>query len=327
MRDLRKALYEGLLGFAIGDALGVPVEFIERDKLDRWPVTGFRGYGTHNQPAYTWSDDTAVTLATLAAIGKTLEDCSDTEYLINNPQILAKAIMEELVLWLKEGKYACHGKVFDIGVTTQKAIENYIKYKDTQKCGSTLEQDNGNGALMRMFPIAIFLAFCRGPYFVLTGASTREFRFICYICGITHKHERSILACVIYIQLILWILRGASLRTAMRMAYFSGCHVYAENAKKLHMAGNETNAYDYVRFMDIIYGRYGRDRIKSTGYVVDTLEAVFWCLANTSSYKECVLAAVNLGGDTDTIAAIAGSAAGIYYGRSQDVNSTRSCFV
>ncbi|HPU62554.1 MAG TPA: ADP-ribosylglycohydrolase family protein [Mobilitalea sp.] len=314
MRNLLKALKDGLLGYIIGDILGVPAEFLTREELDLNPVTGFRAYGTHNQPAFTWSDDTSVTLATFAAISKTLENYRDTDILIKNPKILAKAIMEEMVLWFKEGKYSCHGTAFDIGFTTKSAIECYIKEKNTDTCGLGHEEDNGNGALMRMFPIALFLAFCNKPNYVLTGASAREFYFISYICGITHKHERSILACVIYIQLILWLLRGASLKTAMKMAYFGGCHVYNENAKKYHMAGNETRAYDYRIFMDIIYERYSRDKIRSTGYVVDTLEAVFWCLAITSSYKDCVLEAVNLGGDTDTIAAIAGSAAGIYYG-------------
>ena len=120
---------------------------------------------------------------------------------------------------------------------------------------------------------------------------------------------------MIYVELILWILRGASIKTALKQAYFRGCHAYAENTEKFQMTGNETRTYDYTIFMDIINGRYSRDRIRSTGYVVDTLQAVFWCLANTSSFRESVLMAVNLGGDTDTIAAIVGSAAGIYYGR------------
>ena len=56
------------------------------------------------------------------------------------------------------------------------------------------------------------------------------------------------------------------------------------------------------------------DEIKSSGYVVDTLEASIWCLLNSSNYAECVLKAVNLGHDTDTVGAIAGSLAGAMYG-------------
>ena len=55
-------------------------------------------------------------------------------------------------------------------------------------------------------------------------------------------------------------------------------------------------------------------QIRSSGFVLDTERAALWCLANTSSFAECVLAAVNLGGDTDTTAAVAGGLAGIAYG-------------
>lgn len=54
--------------------------------------------------------------------------------------------------------------------------------------------------------------------------------------------------------------------------------------------------------------------VKSDGYCEHTLEAALWCFLNTFSYADCVLAAVNLGGDTDTTAAVAGAIAGVYYG-------------
>lgn len=58
--------------------------------------------------------------------------------------------------------------------------------------------------------------------------------------------------------------------------------------------------------------------IRSTGFVVHTLEAAVWCLLTKNSFKECVLKAVNLGGDTDTVAAVAGSLAGYVYGRNEE---------
>ena len=58
----------------------------------------------------------------------------------------------------------------------------------------------------------------------------------------------------------------------------------------------------------------GEENIKSSGYVVDTLEAAIWCFLNTDNYKDCVLKAVNLGEDTDTVGAVAGGLAGLYYG-------------
>jgi ADP-ribosylglycohydrolase len=70
----------------------------------------------------------------------------------------------------------------------------------------------------------------------------------------------------------------------------------------------------YTRLFDSDFANLPEDEIKSTGYVVDTLEAAVWCLLTTDSYRECVLKAVNLGGDTDTIAAVAGGLAGALYG-------------
>lgn len=70
----------------------------------------------------------------------------------------------------------------------------------------------------------------------------------------------------------------------------------------------------------VLWRRYGNiasrpvDAIKSGGYCEHTLEAALWCFLNTSSYADCVLAAVNLGYDADTTAAVAGAIAGVYYG-------------
>ena len=57
-----------------------------------------------------------------------------------------------------------------------------------------------------------------------------------------------------------------------------------------------------------------RTEIRSGGFVLDTLKAAYWCLATTTTYKDCILKAVNLGDDTDTTAAVAGALAGIVYG-------------
>ena len=70
MELLRKQIRDGILGLAVGDALGVPVEFRIRERLKQNPVTGMRAYGTHNQPAGSWSDDTTMALCTLESLAK-----------------------------------------------------------------------------------------------------------------------------------------------------------------------------------------------------------------------------------------------------------------
>jgi ADP-ribosylglycohydrolase len=65
---MRDRTVGGVLGLVIGDALGVPVEFRSRQELQSDPVTGMRGFGTHNQPPGTWSDDSSMALATLESL-------------------------------------------------------------------------------------------------------------------------------------------------------------------------------------------------------------------------------------------------------------------
>lgn len=70
----------------------------------------------------------------------------------------------------------------------------------------------------------------------------------------------------------------------------------------------------YMRLQEEGFADTAQEEIQSTGYIVHTLEAAIWCLLTTESYEECVLKAVNLGEDTDTVAAVAGGLAGLYYG-------------
>ena len=71
----------------------------------------------------------------------------------------------------------------------------------------------------------------------------------------------------------------------------------------------------FARLWDVeAFKNLEEDEIKSSGYVVHTLEAAMWCFLNTENYKDCVLKAVNLGHDTDTTAAVAGGLAGLWYG-------------
>ena len=124
------------------------------------------------------------------------------------------------------------------------------------------------------------------------------------------------MACGIY-SFVLWEL----LKSPSKASIVKGLY----NAKRFYSGWDEMKSYYRMLFRKIgltelhfedpdTFEPAKRDEIKSTGYVVDTLEAAIWCLMNTSSYKECVLTAVNLGEDTDTVAAIAGGLAGALYG-------------
>ena len=136
-RIILKKVYDGIIGLAIGDALGVPVEFKSRQEIAENPVVSMREYGTHNQPIGTWSDDTSLTLALIDSI-------------IEKNKIDYVDIMDRFSNWLMYNDYTARGEVFDVGNATSRAIMNYGRGIDPLECGGISEYENGNGSLMRI---------------------------------------------------------------------------------------------------------------------------------------------------------------------------------
>lgn len=269
-----------ILGHAVGDALGVPVEFLSRPELDRNPVTRMRGYGTYNLPTGCWSDDTSMTLAALDSLASGRVDYDE--------------IMVYFGRWYHEGAYTPTGVMFDVGGTCRQAILNYTRYhKKPLECGLTDAHSNGNGSLMRILPFVLYSEFmpCQREQLIREGSM------------LTHAHLRSQIGCLIYSVILTHLLRCPSKASA--------AHGLAHAQLLLK---DEPEAVFYHRMFAPDYLYLEREQIKSSGYVVDTLEAAVWCVMTTDSYAECVLKAVNLGEDTDTVAAVAGGMAGLLYG-------------
>lgn len=108
----------GLYGFFIGDALGVPVEFISRKSLNTKKITDMEEYGTHNQPKGTWSDDSSMLLATI-------------DGLINSKQTIDyQLIMNNFLAWKQKGEYTPFNHVFDICISTSTALATYQQNKN-----------------------------------------------------------------------------------------------------------------------------------------------------------------------------------------------------
>lgn len=284
-----KKVYDGIIGLAIGDALGVPVEFKSRQEIAKNPVVSMREYGTHNQPIGTWSDDTSLTLALIDSI----VEKSEINYL---------DIMNRYSNWLLYNDYTAAGEVFDVGNSTNRAIMNYRHGINPLECGGVAEYENGNGSLMRILPLVY--------YFGKQSDNTmaRQMEIVHNVSSLTHRHPISLIGCGIYINIGLKLLTSkTSLHTCIEKGLKEAFEYY--NDKKFVDIDN------YVRLRNLSdFSKLSEAEIKSSGYVVDTLEAAIWCLLRTNSYKECVLKAVNLGNDTDTVGAVAGGLAGIYYG-------------
>jgi len=271
--DIKDAIY----GLAVGDALGVPYEFKELEEMILHPCTDMIGYGSYaNIPEGTWSDDTALTLALMGSINEiSTFDSSNT--------------MNHFRQWLFHDKYTAtkHG-VFDCGMSTRGSITNGY--------GNSGEYSNGNGSLMRIIPMA---------YYLLREENAQiRWDIVAKCSALTHGHIRSQLCCFFYVEFARFMLLS--------------------NQRSEYKIGRWINkAFDNLtiittQFKDeelLIKNNFtlNPSTVKSSTYVLDTLNAAFYCFKTTTSYKECVLKAVNLGEDTDTTAAIAGALAGIYY--------------
>ena len=284
---------DGIMGLCVADALGVPVEFMERETLRRKPVVDMRAHGTYNQPAGTWSDDTSMTLCLLDSLSNGL-DYND--------------IMEKFLAWFKKSEYTPFGEVFGIGIGTRKAIKRFEEGRSPLECGGTMSRDNGNGSLMRILPIVFYLRSKYGNDFILNKDS---FEIIHNVSSLTHAHKRSQMACGLYISIAAELFDKRDLKVSIESGINKAMDYY-ENQEEF-----KDELHHYIRLESKDFNKTNIDEIKSSGYVVDSFEAAIWCLLNTTSYKDCVLKAVNLGEDTDTVAAIAGGLAGLYYGYDQ----------
>lgn len=290
MLDKIKAV---MIGHAVGDALGVPVEFASREEVDANPVEDMEGFGTYPYPAGTWSDDTSMSVAALDSLVKGVIDWDE--------------IMSNFGKWLQDGDYTPSGEAFDAGRTCVRAIINYFAHNmSALESGEAAEYSNGNGSLMRIHPFALFL-YTKGNL---------DLQTIHNASALTHAHERSQIACGIY-SFVLWELLKSPSKSSIRRGLNKARIFYRDYAENSHY----DNLYRRIGLIGLqfeddpdTFHRFAREDIKSSGYVVDTIEAAVWCLMNTRTYKECVLTAVNLGDDTDTIAAIAGGLAGALYG-------------
>ena len=304
--DIKEIIKAGVFGVITGDALGVPVEFTSRAERKTDPVTDMREYGTHSQPKGTWSDDSSMALATMDSI-------------ILRGGIRYDDIMEKFEKWLLHGDYTPHGDTFDVGMTCAKAISRYHKGVDPRECGGKGEYDNGNGSIMRIMPVSLYVGL-NEDYWNKDYLDEAVYDIHGVSC-LTHGHPRSQMGCMIYTSMcheliyrknrtVLETLQCAIDRT---LEYYSKAwEEYSWFDSEFH---KEIKADSYKRLRDLIsFGNLAESEISSGGYVVHTLEAAIWCLLNSDSYADSVLKAVNLGDDTDTTGAVAGGLAGLCYG-------------
>jgi len=283
MKENFSFINNSILGAIIGDCLGVPVEFFSRNELKKKPVINMRGNGTHNRPKGTWSDDTAFILATLDGLTIPFD---------------LKIIAENFVNCYYHDEY-WQKSLFDIGQGTRIGIENIYEHLASNNFDEEEEYGDirdGNGSLMRMLPIVLYIYILKDSDFL--DFESRK-NFVYKISALTHKNKKSKLACHMYVEYCLFLLNGYNKHDA----YYMLCDLFNE------YAGDE----EFKILLNKRLHKVKMKKISSSGYVIDSLIASLWCFLTETSYITTVLKAVNLGGDTDTIACISGGIAGLYY--------------
>jgi ADP-ribosyl-[dinitrogen reductase] hydrolase len=206
--------------------------------------------------------------------------------LLAKPQLDESDLMIRFVRWQASGDYSCTGRCFDIGITTSQAL---ARFKQTGEpiAGATDPRTAGNGSLMRLAPVAVRHWQNRQ---ILVDVAARQSRT-------THAATEAVDACKAYATLLADAIAGVSRNVVLQ----------ARNGVWPDAVGA------------VLQGSWrgkARNEVRSSGYVVHSLEAALWCVGRTGNFADAVILAANLGDDADTTAAITGQLAGALYGAS-----------
>lgn len=323
---LQETVSKIVYGVAIGDAIGFPYQFIGRQTRKLQPVIdmgisqglGGKQHKVDESLMGLWSDDASLTLclAESLSLGYDLQDMSS-----------------RFVRWLEDGYLSAQDDAFDVGHQTWKAIaelKNILSKGDLQLLGQRMHRPsvtaNGNGALMRILPLVCYLYH---------KPVAEQYQIVQEVSALTHPHIRSVLCCFLYLRIAERLIDKVGLTEAVRESQ-KEVKDFIESELSNGLDSQHTriatpqhhkliDSEDLEQLYRLLNNNMSQgtadpdaweqdDYIRSDGYVISSLEAALWCLLNSSNYKETVLKAVNLGDDTDTVAAIAGGLAALHYG-------------
>ena len=259
-----------MLGLAVGDALGAPVEFCRRDSFE--PVSGMRSGGYFKLPAGAWTDDTAMALC----LG---------ESLLFDPTINAKDLLNRFCRWAADGENTSTGVCVGIGQNTLRVLGNFHR-TGALLAPETRQKSDGNGAAMRLAPIA--LRHWNNPHEARRTADLQS--------RITHYSAISAGCCELLAATLAALIDGTDWQGAIRPE------------------PNPAWPVEVQILYEADWTARSRDSIKSSGYVVHTMEAAIWAVDTTTSFADALLKAVNLGDDADSVGAVTGQLAGARYG-------------
>ena len=240
-------------------------------------VTDMVGGGPFQLEPGQWTDDTSMALC----LATSLIECSGFDPVDQ---------IRRYVRWYREGYLSSTGECFDIGNTTASALCRFMD-DGNPFAGPTSPTSAGNGSIMRLAPVPMFFFPDKAKIVHFSGESSRT----------THGAAECVEACRLFGLLLANALEGK------------------DKEAVLYGHGFEPGSNTTPTIRQIAEGQYrdkSRDELSGSGYVVESLEAALWCFLATDNFRDAVLAAVNLGDDADTTAAVCGQVAGAFYGRS-----------
>ncbi|RYC73739.1 ADP-ribosylglycohydrolase family protein [Candidatus Nanosyncoccus nanoralicus] len=273
----------GLIGNAAGDALGLPVEFKSREDLKGIPVLEMQGFGSYLVAPGTWSTNTSMVIALMESI----RECGK----VNQSDILHK-----LSRWLYLGDYTVGSEIINSNATVTLSIDRFKKGYTPDECGDAFEFASDNGALTRILPIA-FLCY----NYNIQGK--HRYDLVKRVTRLTHATEKCILANMIFVNYACYLLEGCYPAVALQKIQ-----------KEDYSFFSEACVDSFSRILKMNLTELPEEEIQSNSDVIESLEATIWSLVTTRNFEQAVIKAVNLGHDTDTIGALTGGLAGLYYG-------------
>jgi ADP-ribosyl-[dinitrogen reductase] hydrolase len=270
-----------LVGLAVGDALGAPLEFRPKDSFE--PITDMIGGGPFGLEPGQWTDDTSMALCL-------------AESIVARQSIDPADQMQRYLRWWREGYRSSRpGHCFDIGNTVSAALRRFERTGDAN-AGSADRWAAGNGSLMRLAPVPMF--YCNRPSEAVVSSSQSS--------RTTHAAREAIDACRYFAALLVGALRGAPKETLTSELFAPEGVDWIRHPLSPQVQAIAAGSYK----------TRDASAVRASGYVVHTLEAALWAFHRSATFEEGALLAVNLGEDADTTGAVFGQLAGAHYGYS-----------
>ena len=275
MTDFLSRARGALVGLAVGDAVGTTNEFKVASTFK--PITDMVGGGPFLLKPGQWTDDTSMALCLAdSLLAKDHYDSFD--------------VMERYQRWFSKGYRSSTDRCFDIGGQVRAAL---FDFEHEQRVPVTAERSNraGNGAIMRLAPV------------VIAGFEHREIREIVVTAGLsareTHYSVEAEAATEVFAALLVGALLGWAPEHIINVGWASTGHAFDEMAARVI----STDPAERASWES-----------ETSGYIVHGLRLAVHGLLDFPSFKDATLAIANMGGDSDTNAAIYGQLGGAFYG-------------